>query len=338
MVPARGREWSSLRSEIEGLAERHLWAELRERLASYGDVELSDDPRIAYHLAEALVHLGAAGRARVLGEAAEAKFRERRDERNLLRALNIVGAALFELGDLAGADERFSWLLELAAEAGDEEMRARASHNLGAIASLRGEHEKALSLYRLSIPAYQRLGRARGLAQTEHNMAILYRDQGRWEESDRHYQRAIEQARRIQDARLAAMAAAGRAEIAYLRGDLEASAAGALRALEDLVTIGDALGQADALRLLGVLAREMGDRAEARRRLDAALFIARANGNRLLEAEILRERGHLSRDEGRRTQAADDWAAAAQIFRRLGAKGEEWKTQELLETPDGRGR
>ncbi|MBI4513862.1 MAG: tetratricopeptide repeat protein [Gemmatimonadetes bacterium] len=323
-------ELSALKIEVEALAERHRWAEVHDRLASYGEVDLYTEPKLAYAMAAARLHLGAPDRALPLALATEGEFRRRRDNRNLLRALNLVGAVLFELGDLEGAEERFSSLLELASDSGDEEMQARATNNLGMIASLRGEHPKALSLYRLSIPAYQKRGQRRGLAQTYHNMAILYRDRGLLREADAYDRRAAEMARRIGDARLAAMAVVGRAEIAYLRGDLEAAAAAAARALRDLVAQGDALGQADALRLLGMVARAQGDLEEGRDRLEAALEIARSNANPLLEAETLRERGLLHRESGRADLAEADLRAAAALFARIGARAEEKRTKELL--------
>lgn len=323
-------ELSALKREVEALAEGHRWGEVRDRLARYSDADLRGEPKLSYALAASYAHLGAPDRALPLALAAEGDFRRRRDRRNLLRALNLVGAVLFELGDLEGAEERFSSLLELAAEDGDEEMKAKATNNLGMIASLRGEHEKALSLYRLSIPAYQRIGERRGLAQTYHNMGILYRDRGLLREADSHYRRASDTARRIKDARLAAMALVGRAEISYLRGDPKAAAAVASRAHKEFVVLGDALGQADAERLLGMIARAQGDLEESRKRLEAALQIAKANGSPLLEAEVLRERGLLHREIGRPDLAEADLRAAAAIFARLGAKAEEKKTKDLI--------
>jgi tetratricopeptide (TPR) repeat protein len=315
---------------LEAWADAHRWSAIREVLATRSDAELRDDPRAALLLAEALLHLGEPRRARRLARAAAAALRAARDPRNLLRALNVWGAASFELGDLGGAEARFDEMWELALETGHEEMRARAANNLGALASLRGDHERALSLYRVALPAYQRLGWVRGLAQTEHNLAILHRDRGDWAESDRWYRRAWERARRIPDPRLAAMAAVGRAELACLRGDPDAAAAAARRALEDLVEYGDALGQADALRVLGMASRAWRDWEEAARRFDAALEIARANGNPLLEAELWRERGLLERERGRARAGRRALERALGLFERLGARAEARKTRALL--------
>jgi tetratricopeptide (TPR) repeat protein len=160
-------------------------------------------------------------RALGLALAAEAEFRARHDAVNRLAALNVAGAAQFELGDLEGAESRFSDLLELAGERGDDEMLGRATNNLASLASLRGDHERALSLFQLATTAYQKVGFRFGLAQAAHNLGIVYRDLGYWRESDRHYSQALRRARQLGDKRLAAMARVGRSEVFFLRGDRE---------------------------------------------------------------------------------------------------------------------
>jgi tetratricopeptide (TPR) repeat protein len=330
-MDARPDDVVGLKAELERLAEKRAWAEIRDRIAGLDDGALVADPKISLLAAEALVHLGHVERALSLVLAAEAEFRSRHDQVNLLAALNLAGAVQFELGDLAGAEERFSDLLELARERGDEEMSGRATNNLGAIASLRGDHERALSLFRLSIPAYQKVGFLAGLAQTSHNLGIVHRDLGYWREADRHYRRALSRARQLGDGRLAAMARVGRAEVSELRGDYEYSATEAQNALEAFVKIGDELGRADALRLLGSIAAARGEQADAARYFEQALELARAHANPLLEAEILEERGELHAKTGQTALARADLEFAVATYRRLGAAKRQQRAEKRLE-------
>jgi tetratricopeptide (TPR) repeat protein len=329
-MDARREEVAGLKAEFERLAAERRWAEVRDRTAGLDDGVLVADPKVALLVAEALVHLGLVERALNLVLAAEAEFRSRHDQVNLLAALNLAGAVQFELGDLAGAEQRFSELLELARERGDEEMSGRATNNLGAIASLRGDHERALSLFRLSIPAYQKVGFIAGLAQTSHNLGIVHRDLGYWREADRHYRRALKHARRLGDERLAAMARVGRAEISHLRGDDEYSSAEAQNALETFVKIGDELGRADALRLLGSVAGAQDRRDDAARFFDEALELARKHANPLLEAEILEERSELHARAGQTALARADLEFAVATYRRLGAARRQQRAEERL--------
>lgn len=322
---------AELRVELERLASERRWGRIRDRVAGLDDAALVAEPKIAYQVAQALAHLGHMERALNLVAAAEAEFRARHDQVNLLAALNLTGAVQFELGDLEGAEERFSELLELAGERGDDEMSGRATNNLGAIASLRGEHERALSLFRLSIPAYQKVGFLAGLAQSAHNLGIVYRDLGYWREADSYYKRALRRARQIDDDRLAAMARVGRAEISHRRGDRDYASAEAQRALETFIRVEDELGRADALKLLGSIAAERDEFSEAGRHFDDALTLAREHANLLLEAEILEERAELHARTGRSALARADLEVAAAAYRRIGAGKRQEQAERRLE-------
>jgi tetratricopeptide (TPR) repeat protein len=284
-----------LKSALDELAAERRWGDLLARVAELDDSELTGDPKVAYLVAEALLHVGR------------------------------------ELGDLKGAEERFSEQLELARETGNEEMSGRATNNLGAIASLRGENGRALSLFRLSIPAYQKVGFLQGLAQTDHNLGIVHRDLGYWREAERHYRSAQRHARQLGDERLAAMARVGQAEIAFRRGDDRFAAIEARRSLQIFVQLGDELGRADALRLLGSIAASRSKLEEGRRYLEEALALARQYSNPLLEAEVLEERADVHVRAGRFALARADLEAAAINYRRLGADKRQKSAEERLE-------
>jgi len=320
-----------LKPVLDELANERRWGEVLERVSELDDSELAVDPKVACLVAEALLNLGQMERALNLALAAEAEYRTRHDSVALLRALNLAGAVLFELGDLEGAEERFSDQLELAREKGDDEMSGRATNNLGAIASLRGEDERALSLFRLSLPAYQKVGYLQGLAQTDHNLGIVHRDLGYWREAERSYRSARRHARQLGDERLAAMAWVGQAEIAFRRGDDRFAGTEARRALQLFVQVGDELGRADALKLLGSIATSQSKLEEAHQHLEEALVLARQYSNPLLEAEILEERGELHVKMGQVALARADLEAAAVTYRRLGAVKHQQHAEERLE-------
>ncbi len=241
------------------------------------------------------------------------------EPRHCRRAVNMLGAALFELGLLDDARTTFEEALALAGAADDPLGIAKATNNLGMVANVRGRHAEALTRYRLAIPAYQRAGSVAGLAETCHNLAITHRDLGDLAQADRHERRAIEYGREAGDERLLAMAQVGRADLALRREEPEVAEAGARLGARQYAAMADALGEADALRVLGVAQTLRGAFAEAGRALDRAVDLADKHGSTLLSAEAYEARADLRRREGNENHARHDAAAAMARLEALGA-------------------
>lgn len=320
----------SLQREVEDLFAARRWADLEARLGELGDPELEARPELAFALAAAEFHRGALPDAERHARGAHVAFRRQGDHRRQLRALNWLAAVLFERGDLKGAEEGFSEVLDEAAVAGIESLAADAANNLGAVWSLRGEPERALSFYQLCIPLYQKLGDSLNLARAYHNLGIVYRDAGHLDRSAAYFEKAEERAKAMKDGRLAAMALAGRADLAHRRGDAAVAARLAERALRDSTEADDPLGRCDALRILGVVAAARGKIEQGLRHLDEAHALAHGHGHRQLEAEVLRERGALKGALSEKAAGYADLEAARALFAEIGAEREQERTDLLL--------
>lgn len=318
-----------LLSTATALAARADWEALRAWLRDESRA-VAASPELSLLLAEAELRLGHPAEARALVERVIPVLGRRGNDAALRQALNLAGAATFEIGDLEAAERWFSRALELASDEGDALLMARATNNLGAIANVRGRHEAALSLYQLAIPAYQRIGSTLGLAQSYHNMAITYRDARRLSEAEEHERRAIEFAREAGSPRMLAMARAGRAELSLMRGDAGLARAGASMAAMEYAAIPDPVGEADALRLLAAARAALGERDRALEVLDRALALAREHGSALVEAEALSARAQMHREARDRAAAGADALAALDIFTRLGAAAEREAMEALL--------
>jgi tetratricopeptide (TPR) repeat protein len=224
--------------------------------------------------------------------------------------------------------------LELAQQANDPLLVARAMNNLGAIASLRGAWHDAIYLYQLAVPVYQRLGDLRGLAETFHNLAIVHRDLGDLSRADQHEVRAIEFALEAGAERLVLMGRVGRAELALRRGDHPLAGVSALAAAEASAAIGDRGTQADAWRCAGEASTSLGRYADARRLLDDAIALAEDAGQALMQAEALLASARLSGLLGDRHRGRDEASRAAEGFQRLGAGDGSARATALLEEID----
>lgn len=246
------------------------------------------------------------------------------------RAVNMLGAAHFELGDLAPAEENFGLALDLASRASDDLIMARASNNLGMIDSIRGAHDAALTRYRLAIPAYQRLGSPAGLAETWHNLAITCRDMGDLEQAERYERRAIGYAREAENPRLLAMAQVGRAELGLLRGEPAVADAGAKLGASQYEGIPDPVGVADALRISGSARAQLRDLQGAREALDRSVALASEHGSVLIEAEARQARARLLAESPGAPSPLADATRAIALFSQLGAKRQKEETERWL--------
>jgi len=239
------------------------------------------------------------------------------------RATNMRGAAAFELGLLAEAETCFREALSLATPAGDSLTLGRATNNLGMIAHMRGTFDRALALYQLAVPAYQRLGHAAGLAETHHNMALALRELGQLEAADRQERRAIDFARQAGSGRLLAIAQVGRAELSLRRGEPRVARAGASLGAEQYAAIPDAVGEADALRLVGAACTVLGETDPAAKALARALDLARTHRSPLIEAEVHEARARLHAALEQWAEVECEVADARRLYQGLGAPAAE---------------
>ena len=312
------------------LAAAGAWPEVVRLLESVG-AGTTGPSELQLLRAEALTRVGDARGAREWLREIIPALVARADRAAHRRALNLLGAACFYLGELEEAADAFAAALEMASVAEDHLIFARATNNLGMIANLRGHHEAALGHYRLAVPTYQRLGQRRGVAESYHNIAITYRDLGKLDEADEYERRAIDYASEGTAPRVAAMGMIGRAEIALRRGDPQFARGTSERAAAELGRLHDPVNEADAWRLAATAAAALGRAGEADAAFERALSIARAGGHALIEAETLRDRAQASLRRRLRAEARSDAEAATRLFERLGASSEVERLRGMLE-------
>jgi tetratricopeptide (TPR) repeat protein len=288
------------------------------------------DGGLAVLLGEACLRTGDPETAKPwLAVAAELTVRAS-DRVTFRRAVNMQGAAEFALGEFAAADQHFSSALALAAADLDELLIARATNNLGAIASIRGQQDQALASYRLAIPAYQRLGHSLGLAECWHNIANSLRSLGELDSADDSERKAIEYAREARSERLVAMAEVGRAEVALRRRDPAWAVVTLRRAIAVFARLPDYLLEADATWLLAESLALLGADSDADTASEHALRLARDHHHRVQEARALFAMARIHqrrRDVGNARRAALE---ARDIFSELGSVANAEDVTEFL--------
>jgi tetratricopeptide (TPR) repeat protein len=309
---------AELRADLDKLIRDGNWNAARVVLEAQPEVLAASGDLTALY-GEVLLRTGRSHAAREWLTKALARLEPRNERMALLRVMNLLGIALFELGLLQEAAAMLEQVAELAWRIGDDLLLAKARNNLGTIANVRGQREKALSLYQLAVPVYQRLGSPDGLAECYHNMAITYRDSLALDRAEDCEVRAIEFANEARSERLTALARLGRAEISLRRGEISLAEARATVAASHFRQAADPVGEGDALRLMGVARTLQGKLDQARAALETALSLTRQHGAALNEAETLRALAEWAAAQGQPDVARAHATKAVALLERLGA-------------------
>jgi putative nucleotidyltransferase with HDIG domain len=235
-------------------------------------------------------------------------------------ALNVVGGFTFESGDLPAARRTFDSALALAS--GSAALRARIEQNLGILATVEGDHERALAHYGRSLDAYVGLGDERGVALAYHNLGMISADRKRWEEADIYFRHAFQGAERAGDIHLQGLCLLNHTEVHLVRQEYDRARADVERALGIFDQIESRIDKADAYRVLGAVHRVTGRPESAERHLLRARGLADEMQSVLGGAEANRELALLYQQLGRNVDALSSLSAAYQLFRRLNARTE----------------
>lgn len=294
------------------------WGDVRAVLELDPAASATDATR-AMLLGEACLRTGDPRTASTWLDTAAPLLERSGDRPSQRHVLNMQGAAAFALGTFDLAQDRFGDALSRARRDADDLLMARATNNLGAIWALRGDAERAITSYQLAIPAYQRLGNAKGLAESAHNLGIAYRMRGELNAADESERRAIEFALQAGDQRLAAMAQVGRAEIALRRGDPAWSRATLLRAIHVFSELPDYLLAADAHWLLADACDQANLQSESELALARSLELAQRHGHRLQEAQAYQTDAQIASRRGNGARAREMGLRAMDIFREIGS-------------------
>lgn len=188
-------------------------------------------------------------------------------------SLTLLGAALFDQGELRQAGRCFEEALRLRRAAGDTAGEATLLHNLGHVRQLLGEPDLALELYEESLARWQEHGDDERVTDTLHNLGALELALGRPEEALDRLREAESAAIRWGNdrTRTGTLLYVGRA--LHELGAHDRARASFERALALAKRRGYRREIGLALSDLGILARKQGDLETARHRHEEALPI-----------------------------------------------------------------
>jgi tetratricopeptide (TPR) repeat protein len=181
--------------------------------------------------------------------------------------------------------------------------RARWLHELGAIASVRGDHQDAERRYGDSAAMFAALGDDSGVARAEHSLGVLAQAQGEYRRAERHYRKAAAAQQRADEAPGTSKAVEAEPSLAGTSADVgtEAAPSGhpvhviepapAITAMAAQVTAGSAEAADHGVHHPGEAAAVA--RQEGQRRGQAAAVAGQETS----------ARGHAAATEGRRPRS-----------------------------------
>jgi tetratricopeptide (TPR) repeat protein len=244
------------------------------------------------------------------------------------RAENGVGVVHYARGEYTQARASYAIALELT---DDMLLRGRFLLNLGVVANIEGDLDRALEHYMRARALFRDHGDEKSEALALHNLQMLHSDRREWEDAEFAATEALRVLEKVGDRATIAAVLRDRAEVLAARGDLSGAVRQCQLAIAIFAELGDELGRGESQRWQGRFLRELSDWPAAERSLTDALAIAKHFRARLLEAETTRELAALARATGRSADARRWHKRALSLFRELGAQRE---IQELERMPE----
>jgi putative nucleotidyltransferase with HDIG domain len=243
-------------------------------------------------LGRVYLELGNRGAAMDVLEAAVAAASQAGSPSAIAQALNVVAIVHQTGGDLDLAESRYTEARITAQSIGDAEALAMIDQNLGTVASIRGDANRALSAFKSSLEGYTILGRRDQAAQVLNNIGLAYSDLGDLEsaaqayaEAERTFGEENDQANRLNVAlnQVQLCIATGRFEEAQERASPLLELAGEIAAS----------WRGEVFRHVGVIARERGDYMKAAEYLGRASECAEEAEDLLLKADVTEQLAEL---------------------------------------------
>ena len=234
-------------------------------------------------------------------------------------ALNTLGGADLETGAFESARAVYERAIQLGGFRSPA-LRARIEQNLGIIANIQGELDRAMMHYHRALEAFRDVGDDRGCAIVYHNLGMVTADRQEWDVAERYFDRSQQFAESIGDVHLRASCLLNGTEVLIAKQRYDEARRNAEAALQIFDKLGIQRTKAEAYKVLGVIYRETGRSVLAEARLRTALDIATESGNVLAEAEASRELSRLYQEQGRNQEALKLLNTAHRLFRRLDAR------------------
>ncbi len=258
---------------------------------------------------EAFIDLDAAA-ASALIEESLALSRKQGDRRGIATALNYLGQAARDQGDLAAERSHFEESLSISRELGDKLGISASLTLLGETAQNQGDLAAARSLYEESLAVSRELGNKQFIGHSLIDLGKVAQGQGDLATARTHFEESIATFQDAGDKRWIGHSLSDLGMVVHDQGEV----ATALLLFEESLALYRELGNAYfiaySLEHLAIVTHDQGDLASARTHLEECLTIRWELGDRRETVSTLYEWAILLASEGLPERAAHLWGAA----------------------------
>lgn len=260
-----------LRDATEATAASTILRRVGRTYLDDGDVEAGVDCLTAAHAA-----------ATACGNSSE-----------VAHTVNVMAISYVQRGLLEEGRQLYEEASRMARLAGDERLIAMVEQNLGVIASMHGEAERALEHYRDSLDRYRSLGLLEDVARLLNNIGLAHVRLENWDQAARTYVESHALAKACGDGWTRLMVEVNTVALLIAKRDFTNAKSACDRILLEAGSLHERRLIAEAYKHAGVIARESNRLADADSFLRMAYEEAMAREDLLLGAEIAREQAEL---------------------------------------------
>lgn len=251
---------------------------------------------------------------------AEAVAAARHSHADIAHVRNSQATICVNRGALDEAERLYHEASQMAQRAGDEALTAMVEQNLGVIASMHGEPERALAHYEASLDRYRVLELKEEMARLLNNIGLAQVKLERWDDATRTYRESHALAKECGDGWTRMMVEVNHVALLIGRRELEAAKHACDRILLEAGSLREKRVLAEAYKHAGVIAREDGRHADAETFLQMAYDESNAREDLLLAAETAREQAELYLLMGRNRATLQALSQSHRLFSQLRAR------------------
>jgi tetratricopeptide (TPR) repeat protein len=265
-------------------------------------------------------------------------FSELRHLDALGRVENVLGTNHAEQGKLTQAAGFFQRALALFERTRQTQMAGVALMNLGIISNIAGDHASGLVQYKRAQSCFEEVGDINRLAELHHNMGMSHLSKHLLNEAIREFNTSYALSLSTQNISLMGLAGLAKATVSYQLHDLPMALKLVNQAIDLFTKSHDRLSLADSYKVKGMIHRDMSSFDVAASYLQTSLRINVELNNHLNIAESHFEIGLLEVARKNTAEAIQAFQKAKAEFRKVGAQEDVKKTEDQIDSLEGKTR